>query len=98
MALKVNSFSAVLSAGQSLSQAATDYANSLEAIRTLVEETKTIWQGADADQYRTKVNQAIGEGMPLDKVSQELQSHADTLQKTNEVLKKVSSNITQQMG
>ena len=98
MALKVNSFSAVLSAGQSLSQAATDYANSLEAIRTLVEETKTIWQGADADQYRTKVNQAIGEGMPLDKVSKEIASHAATLESTSNILKKVSGNITVAMN
>lgn len=98
MALKVNSFSQIASASASLSAAATDYANALSEIRALVESTKSIWVGEDADAYRKKIGDAINDGMPLDKVSKEIESHAQTLASTSAILSKVSGNIKSAMG
>lgn len=98
MALKVNSFSQVLSASSNLLQASRDYATALKEIRSLVDSTKSIWVGEDADAYRKKIGEAIDEGMPLDKVSKEIASHAATLESTSNILKKVSGNIKTAMG
>ena len=98
MALKVNSFSQIASASASLSAAATDYAKALAEIRVLVDSTKSIWVGEDADAYRKKIGEAINEGMPLDKVSKEIESHAQTLASTSAILSKVSGNIKSAMG
>jgi nicotinate-nucleotide pyrophosphorylase len=98
MALKVNSFSQVLAASSNLLQASKDYATALAEIRSLVDSTKSIWVGEDADAYRKKIGEAIDEGMPLDKVSKEIASHAATLESTSNILKKVSGNIKTAMG
>ncbi len=98
MALKVNSFSQVSSASQDLLNASTKYDNALKQIRELVESTKTIWIGEDADAYRKKIGEAIDEGMPLDKVGKEIKSHSDTLSTTAAILSKISGNIKDAMS
>ena len=98
MALKVNSFSQVMSASGSLSQAATDYANALAKIRELVEQTEGVWKGEDADAYRKKIREAIDPEMPLDKVAKEIESHSQTLSTTSAILSKISGNIKTAMS
>lgn len=98
MALKVKSFSQIAQASTDLRTAATNYQNALANVRQLVTDTETMWMGDDADAYRNKIRQAIGDGMPLDKVGQEIQSHATTLEGTASILAKVSANIKTAMG
>ncbi len=59
MALKVNSFSQVLAASSSLLQASKDYARALAEIRSLVDSTKSIWVGEDADAYRKRLEKQL---------------------------------------
>ena len=98
MALKVKSFAQVASASAELNQAATEYQNALEQVRTLVTETETMWIGEDADAYRNKIREAIGLEKPLDLVGKEIQSHAKTLSDTAAILAKVSAEIKRAMG
>ena len=98
MALKVKSFSQIAEASSELRTAATNYQTALDAVRQLVTDTESMWVGEDADAYRNKIREAIGDGKPLDLVGKEIQSHAATLESTSAILAKVSSNIKSAMA
>ena len=103
MSLAINNFAGVTQASDELDSAVRSYNEALEAILQTVKGTTAVWEGSDADSFRSKAIKAIGEEgttetNSLRKVGEVMASHAVTLRSISDALTKTSQNIKNSMG